>query len=339
MDSSPRAASSPPPPPPLPHYYPRPFVVSAQGAHTHTLILLHGRGDTGPAFGSGFYIATPSSGFSLRDLYPGLKFVFPTTALRYSTVFQMRLSEWFDVTSLADPEEQGARQRAGLRDAVAHVDALIAAEVAAGIPEDHIFLGGLSQGAATALHVLLAGGRRLAGCIGMSGWLPFAADLRAHCALPPAGPADDNEDEDADAPAPAPADDERSAAALAFVRGNLGLPALDAEAQLRALETPVFLGHGDRDPTVNYRLGRNAYVTLAHGLGMNVVWKRYRDFGHWYKVGGLPRSAAARNSLPCLGCGPGWRARIRRAPTNVLQVPDEIDDIVDFWGKCGLLPS
>lgn len=309
------------------HYYPRPFVVSPRGVHTHTLILLHGRGDSGPSFGSGFYVATPSSGFSLAALYPGLKFVFPTTALRYSSTHRMRLTEWFDIVSLTSPEEDGEKQREGLREAVDHVDALIALEVAHGIPEERIFLGGISQGCATALHVLLASGRRLGGFVGMSGWLPFAHDLRVICKMEATGTgpreaagegsgeesAEEHEDRDyvlpsdelpmhidavlyqqrgptqqrvARPPRYPPAEPECQAAAMAFVRSNLELPEARApEFPLLGLETPVFLAHGDVDGTVDYKLGRNMYSTLKHGLGMDVTWKRYKEFGHWYKVG------------------------------------------------------
>lgn len=41
------------------------------------------------------------------------------------------------------------------------------------IPEERIFLGGHSQGCATAIILLLAGGTRLDGFIGLCGWLPF----------------------------------------------------------------------------------------------------------------------------------------------------------------------
>ncbi|KAI5847590.1 putative acyl-protein thioesterase 1,2 [Tricharina praecox] len=308
-----------------PHIFPTPFVVSPIGEHTHTLILLHGRGDSGPSFGSGLYIATPSSGFSLPSLYPGLKFMFPTTAVRYSTTFREDMNEWFDTASLTFPEEQGHLQREGLREAVIHLSALIEAEVRNGIPHDHIIVGGISQGCATALHVLLALGHQLGGFVGMSGWLPFASNIREICGLgsgaglraSAARPNDtdddseseeeyeEEEEEEDEKAGGAEADHIDAVEALAFVRENLSMPPPPSGVSpLNALKTPCFLAHGDEDETVDYKLGRNIYSALRHGLGMDVTWKRYKEFGHWYKE------------------------------------PDEIDDIVEFLGeKCGLIPQ
>jgi len=319
-----------------PRIFPTPFVVSPIGEHTHTLILLHGRGDSGPSFGSGLYIATPSSGFSLPSLYPGLKFMFPTTAKRYSTTFREDMNEWFDTASLTFPEEQGHLQKEGLREAVAHLSALIEAEVRSGIPHDHIIIGGISQGCATALHVLLALGHQLGGFVGMSGWLPFASNIREICGLrsgaglrasagrPSNGIDDGSESEEEggrveadhiDAvlrmqrrparqsryPTPSAA---KQAEALAFVRENLSMPPPPPGVSLlNALKTPCFLAHGDGDETVDYKLGRNIYSALRHGLGMDVTWKRYKEFGHWYKVSYSPPHrflvAPDHVSLPC----------------------------------------
>jgi predicted esterase len=52
------------------------------------------------------------------------------------------------------------------------------------------------------------------------------------------------------------------------------------------LDTPVFLGHGVDDGTVDVELGRQAR-TVLEGLGMEVEWKEYKGAeleGHWIKV-------------------------------------------------------
>ncbi|KAA8896456.1 putative phospholipase/carboxylesterase [Sphaerosporella brunnea] len=285
-----------------PHVFPPTFVVSPLGTHTHTLILLHGRGDSGPSFGSGVYIATPSSGFTLPSLYPGLKFVFPTTAERYSTTFRKVMNEWFDTVSLSFPEECSHLQREGLREAVAHINSLIDIEIAAGVPEGNIILGGISQGCATALHVLLSRGRRLGGFVGMSGWMPFASNVREICGLTTGAGLRNN----AAAAALDTHSESESEKEQEFAAPPMHIDAVmdDDDETLDVLKTPVFLAHGDADETVDYKLGRNMYTTLKHGLGMDTRWRRYREFGHWYKE------------------------------------PDEIDDIIEFWGeKCGLIPS
>lgn len=50
------------------------------------------------------------------------------------------------------------------------------------------------------------------------------------------------------------------------------------------LQTPVFLGHGSADPKVAVGLGRRMASVLADGLGVDVTWRAYENFGHWYKV-------------------------------------------------------
>lgn len=60
----------------------------------------------------------------------------------------------------------------------------------------------------------------------------------------------------------------------------------DSENALRAsyLKTPVSLGHGSADPKVSVDLGRRMASILSDGFGMDVTWKSYEEFGHWYKV-------------------------------------------------------
>lgn len=50
------------------------------------------------------------------------------------------------------------------------------------------------------------------------------------------------------------------------------------------LQTPVFLGHGSADPKVSVCLGQRMASALSDEFGMDVTWKAYQDFGHWYKV-------------------------------------------------------
>lgn len=54
---------------------------------------------------------------------------------------------------------------------------LINVELDAGIPNNRIFLGGFSQGAATALLTGLTSPLKLGGLIAMSGYLPLASKI------------------------------------------------------------------------------------------------------------------------------------------------------------------
>ncbi|MES1161559.1 MAG: carboxylesterase, partial [Rhizobacter sp.] len=78
---------------------------------------------------------------------------------------------WYDIlgTDIARREDE-----AGLRASQALVEELIARERARGIPASRIVLGGFSQGCAMTLMAGLRHGERLAGLLGMSGYLPLA---------------------------------------------------------------------------------------------------------------------------------------------------------------------
>jgi pimeloyl-ACP methyl ester carboxylesterase len=85
------------------------------------------------------------------------------------------------------------------------------------------------------------------------------------------------------------------ALALNLVRDILDLPALSlpdtlpenefpSEPTADHLHLPVFLGHGAEDPKVSVRLGEKMVSFLSWDLLIDVTWKVYEDFGHWYKV-------------------------------------------------------
>ena len=68
---------------------------------------------------------------------------------------------------------------AGLRESQALLDRLMEREKARGIPASRIVLGGFSQGCAMTFMTGLRHPERLAGLMGMSGYLPLAAKLSA----------------------------------------------------------------------------------------------------------------------------------------------------------------
>jgi phospholipase/carboxylesterase len=79
---------------------------------------------------------------------------------------------WYDIYPDRSREDE-----AGLRHAQGLVNAVLAREVARGIPAHRIVLGGFSQGCAMALLTGLRYPERLAGIVGMSGYLPLAQAL------------------------------------------------------------------------------------------------------------------------------------------------------------------
>jgi phospholipase/carboxylesterase len=84
---------------------------------------------------------------------------------------------WYDILGL--DSDQQREDEAGLRESQAQVEALIAREKARGIAAGRIVLAGFSQGCAMTLMTGLRHGERLAGLVGLSGYLPLAAKAEA----------------------------------------------------------------------------------------------------------------------------------------------------------------
>lgn len=81
--------------------YPTPFVVPPHRSdqHTHTIILLYGRGSNGEQFGSSFLEST-----NIARRLPTVKFIFPTANKRRSKVLKrIPINQWFENHSLDDP--------------------------------------------------------------------------------------------------------------------------------------------------------------------------------------------------------------------------------------------
>ncbi|HEX3139909.1 MAG TPA: carboxylesterase [Rhizobacter sp.] len=139
-------------------------------APTRSVIVLHGLGDSGHGFAP---IAEELDLSPLGDV----RFVLPHAPERPVTInggYVMRA--WYDIlgTDLARREDE-----AGLRGSQVAIEQLIAAENARGIPSSRIVLAGFSQGCAMSLLAGLRHRERLAGIVGMSGYLPLAASTAA----------------------------------------------------------------------------------------------------------------------------------------------------------------
>ncbi|KAF2763199.1 alpha/beta-hydrolase [Pseudovirgaria hyperparasitica] len=280
-------------------YWPDPLIIEPSGSHTATAILLHGRGSNAERFGLEFLKALTRSGKSLPELFPGLKFIFPTAKKRRSVVLKkIPINQWFDNYSLEDPSQRQDLQYDGLHETSLFVHKLIAQEIEVLHDARKVILGGLSQGCAASLHVLLNWqssedeSSHLGGYFGMSGWLPFASDLdpRAEACKNSDDKDEDGEDdmfgsdneEDTDTPREPESLQSIQRKAANVARDIASLTTLDVSTVPTFGSTPVFLGHGIHDEKVNVKLGEQARdVFLA--LGAEVMWKAY-DEGHWYKV-------------------------------------------------------
>ncbi|KAI1329958.1 phospholipase/carboxylesterase [Xylariaceae sp. FL0255] len=277
------------------------YIVEPTTKHSQTFILLHGLSSNGLKFGKELLeTGKTSAGKTLPDLFPGARFIFPTAKRRRSTAFgRKKLTQWFDIARLPDPSYRKETQLKGLAESAVEIRGLLRQEIeVAGVAPSNIILGGLSQGCAMSLSVLLALGYTLGGYFGMCGYLPFQQDIEDAIKKERGPKGDDIDDDDPFAASDEDLPEDPTMRALNFERDLLCINPLDtaSEPRLPASSTPIFLGHGDADEKKPHALGEDAARTMR-AAGYDVTWKLYAGLGHWYKI------------------------------------PDEIDDIVDFICK------
>ena len=141
---------------------------------TASIIILHGLGADANDF------VPVAREFDLTSVGP-VRFIFPNSPTRPVTINGgYVMPAWYDILS-SDLGIDGHKLEddAGLRESQALLDTLIEREKARGIPASRIVLGGFSQGCAMTFMTGLRHSERLAGLMGMSGYLPLAAKLAA----------------------------------------------------------------------------------------------------------------------------------------------------------------
>ena len=145
---------------------------------TASVIVLHGLGADGNDF-------VPICEELDLSSIGAVRFVFPHAPTRPVTInggYVMRA--WYDI---AAPALDQREDEAGLRTSQAQVQALIARENARGVPSSRVVLAGFSQGCAITLLTGLRHAERLAGLVGLSGYLPLAATTAAERSAANAG--------------------------------------------------------------------------------------------------------------------------------------------------------
>ncbi|KAJ3576256.1 hypothetical protein NPX13_g3763 [Xylaria arbuscula] len=264
------------------------YIVEPTAKHTHTIILLHGLSSNGQKFGQELLeTGKTSAGKTLPDLLPGARFIFPTAKRRRSSAFgRKKLTQWFDIARLPDPSYRKEMQLQGLEESAVEIRKLLRQEMEV-VPPTNIILGGLSQGCAMSLSILLTLEYPLGGYFGMCGYLPFQQDIED--AINKEHESDDGMDDDN----PFAASDQDgqpedpALRALNFERDLLRINTPEdttgEQQQQTASSTPIFLGHGDADEKKPYVLGEDAARTMR-AAGYNVEWKLYPGLGHWYKI-------------------------------------------------------
>lgn len=130
-----------------------------------SIVVLHGLGADGRDF------VPIARELDLSQVGP-VRFVFPSAPVRPVTINNgYRMRAWYDVLPASGPRRE---DEAGLRASLAEVQALIDREGARGIPAVRTVLMGFSQGCAMTLLTGLRAPQRLAGLVGLSGYLPLA---------------------------------------------------------------------------------------------------------------------------------------------------------------------
>ncbi|KAK2593716.1 hypothetical protein QQS21_008581 [Conoideocrella luteorostrata] len=235
-----------------------PHIRQARGTHTHTVIFLHGRGDSAESLSASFEYSKDCRNRTLFDAFPSFRWVFPKSGETVSfSAGGNKVSQWFDIWNVNDFSDREEIQTLGLKESVGLIRKIltIEADILKG-RWDRIILAGISQGAATAAHTLLnlstpkeaKDGTALPGRLG--------AFVGFSCRMPFPG---------------------RS---LEETRNILALDDVPEHDDV-IRKTPVLLEHCADDLVVPVMNGRRLRDTL-HGFGAQVEWREYPDGGHWF---------------------------------------------------------
>jgi phospholipase/carboxylesterase len=130
-----------------------------------SVIILHGLGASGDDF------VPVCEQMDLRSV-GAVRYLLPHAPMRPVTINNgLVMPAWYDILALGGPARE---DQAGLRQSQQIVESLIAREVERGVAPSRIVVGGFSQGSAMALLTGLRHRDKLAGIVGLSGYLPLA---------------------------------------------------------------------------------------------------------------------------------------------------------------------
>ncbi|MDM0104143.1 alpha/beta hydrolase [Variovorax sp. J22R24] len=140
-----------------------PIEIETGPNPTATVLLMHGLGADGNDF------VPIANELDLSAVGP-VRFVFPNAPVMPVTINGgYRMPAWYDILGPGHPEDE-----TGLRSSQAAIEALLTKEKARGIPASRIVIAGFSQGCAMSFMTGLRHPERLAGIVGLSGYLPLA---------------------------------------------------------------------------------------------------------------------------------------------------------------------
>lgn len=135
-----------------------------------SVVWLHGLGADGHDF-------EPIVPQLVRAGWPAIRFVFPHAPVRAVTINNgARMRAWYDIK---DFDLANRADEAGVDESIGQVEALVAREVARGVPRARILLAGFSQGGAVTLAAGLRSVEPFAGLVALSTYLPSAHKAEA----------------------------------------------------------------------------------------------------------------------------------------------------------------
>ncbi|PJF17021.1 hypothetical protein PSACC_03167 [Paramicrosporidium saccamoebae] len=151
-----------------------PIIIEAAVQHTASFIFLHGLGDSGHGWAPVMR--------QLSKKFRFMKFICPHAPQIPVTLNSgMKMPAWYDIYTLSDTDEN--EDETGLQKSANALLDYVKVEQAAGIPNERIFIGGFSQGAATSLFTALVHPDiKLGGIIALSGYIPCRKLIKS---LPP----------------------------------------------------------------------------------------------------------------------------------------------------------
>jgi len=145
-----------------------PIEIETGPNPTAAIVLMHGLGADGNDF------VPIANELDLSAVGP-VRFVFPNAPVMPVTINGgYRMPAWYDILGPGQPEDE-----AGLRRSQATIEGLIAREESRGIAAHRIVVAGFSQGCAMSFMTALRHPERLAGIVGLSGYLPLAPMVAA----------------------------------------------------------------------------------------------------------------------------------------------------------------
>ena len=283
----------------IPTSYPEPFIHPASAPHQTTLILLHGTSQDGPSFGEAFLGFKIEDNKTLKEIFPGTRFVFPTGKKRWCSVLGRESHAWFDFVSFANRTEGEEGQVEGLSESARFLGQLVEGEVNLLLGTDgngelggregdeigygkqavqrRIVIGGFSQGSAMACVALLSGvlggyrGWVIGGFVGLSGWCPFRRQILDAVA---------KAEETFTGPGKFTGA-QKFVSAMQYLQTLLKLPPMEEGDSVGVQPVPVFLGHGEDDMKMRVEWGREMGELLGN-MGMGVQFRAYEGLEHWW---------------------------------------------------------